>query len=60
MSNISIKQNSDLEYIHLGRLKLREVIHAGKNPYGIFSHLPYEQRVKMTHEQIKSRKDNCV
>jgi len=42
MSNI--KQSSDLEYIHSGRLKLREVIYAGKNPYGLLSHLPYEQR----------------
>ncbi|WP_216353145.1 RHS repeat domain-containing protein [Snodgrassella alvi] len=55
----NIIQSSELEYIHSGRLKLGEIFHAGKNPYGIFSHLSYEQRLKMNQEQIKSRGNGC-
>ena len=55
----NIIQSSELEYIHSGRLKLGEVLHAGKNPYDIVSHLPYEQRLKMNQEQIKSRGGRC-
>lgn len=31
----NIIQSSELEYTHSDRLKLGEVFHAGKNPYGI-------------------------
>ncbi|AHG19542.1 hypothetical protein Z042_07915 [Chania multitudinisentens RB-25] len=51
----SIKLSSDLEFVHDGRLKIGEIIHAGKNPYGSLSHLDYEQRLGMTRNQIESR-----
>ncbi|WP_270221142.1 RHS repeat-associated core domain-containing protein [Kosakonia cowanii] len=54
-----IAQSSELEYIHSGRLKLRDILHAGKNPYDTVSHLSYDQRWKMTHEQMKSRGGGC-
>ncbi|EMC1017034.1 SMI1/KNR4 family protein [Enterobacter bugandensis] len=47
------------DYKEFLRLKLDEVLHAGKNPYDIVSHLPYEQRLKMNQEQIKSRGGRC-
>ena len=55
----NIIQSSELEYIHSGRLKLGEVLHAGKNPYDIVFHLPYEQRLKMNQERINSRGGRC-
>ncbi|MGP3591075.1 RHS repeat-associated core domain-containing protein, partial [Vagococcus sp. WN89Y] len=54
-----ITQSSELEYIHSGRLKPGEILHAGKNPYDTVSHLSYDQRLKMTHEQMKSRGGRC-
>ncbi|WP_445744623.1 RHS repeat domain-containing protein [Pectobacterium parmentieri] len=56
---VNIFQSSELEHIHSGRLKLGEVLHAGKNPYDVVSHLSYEQRLNMTQEQINSRGDKC-
>ena len=56
----NIFQSSELEYIHSGRLKPGEILHAGKNPYDVVSHLSYEQRLNMTQEQIKSRGGKCV
>ncbi|EDF8720546.1 type IV secretion protein Rhs, partial [Salmonella enterica] len=55
----NVFQSSELEYTHKGRLKLGEILHAGKNPYDVASHLSYEQRLSMTQEQIKSRGGEC-
>ncbi|EPF5213917.1 RHS repeat-associated core domain-containing protein [Cronobacter dublinensis] len=57
MSKIS--QSAQLEYIHSGRLKIGEIVHAGKNPYATLTHLTYEQRLGMTQEQMKSRGVRC-
>ncbi|AIA48813.1 RHS family protein [Serratia sp. FS14] len=56
MSNI--KQASALEYIHNGRLKLKDVLYSGGNPYSIVSKMNYETRSKLTFNQIKAR-GNC-
>ncbi|BEN15963.1 hypothetical protein SMKC004_17580 [Serratia marcescens] len=56
MSNI--KQSSALEYIHNGRLKLKDVLYSGGNPYSIVSKMNYETRSKLTFNQIKAR-GNC-
>ncbi|CVE65490.1 Cell wall-associated polypeptide CWBP200 [Serratia marcescens] len=53
MSNI--KQSSALEYIHNGRLKLKDVLYSGGNPYSIVSKMNYETRSKLTFNQIKAR-----
>ncbi|WP_050483075.1 RHS repeat-associated core domain-containing protein [Pseudomonas sp. Ant30-3] len=55
----NIVKSSELEYIHSGRLKIGEILHAGKNPYSAFSHISYEQRLKLTQEQIDTRGKNC-
>ncbi len=55
----NIFQSSELEYIHSGRLKLGEILHAGKNPYDVVSHLSYEKRLNMTQNQINSRGGKC-
>ncbi|EOC0267046.1 RHS repeat-associated core domain-containing protein [Cronobacter dublinensis] len=57
MSKIS--QSAELEYIHSGRLKVGEIVHAGKNLYATLTHLSYEQRLGMTQEQMKSRGVRC-
>ncbi|CAB1206382.1 Putative deoxyribonuclease RhsC [Serratia marcescens] len=56
MSNI--KQSSALEYIHNGRLKLKDVLYSGGNPYSIVSKMNYETRSKLTFNQIKAM-GNC-
>ncbi|MHC5176923.1 hypothetical protein [Serratia rubidaea] len=53
MSNI--KQSSALEYIHSGKLKLKNVLYSGGNPYSTVSKMSYEVRNKLTFNQIKSR-----
>jgi hypothetical protein len=53
MSNI--KQSSALEYIHNGRLKLKDVLYSGGNAYSIVSKMNYETRSKLTFNQIKAR-----
>ncbi len=51
----NIKQSSALEYIHNGRLKLKDVLYSGGNPYSIVSKMNYETRSKLTFNQIKAR-----
>ncbi|WP_147194969.1 RHS repeat-associated core domain-containing protein [Pantoea sp. CCBC3-3-1] len=55
----NIQQSSELEYIHSGKLKLNNVIYAGKNPYSIVADHPYEKRLTMLQEQINSRGNRC-
>ncbi|WP_380184618.1 RHS repeat-associated core domain-containing protein [Kalamiella sp. sgz302252] len=55
----NIRQSSDLEYIHSGKVKLNDVIYAGKNPYSIIAHYPYEKRLATLQEQIKLRGNRC-
>ncbi|MCW7550973.1 hypothetical protein OO184_24355, partial [Photorhabdus sp. APURE] len=49
------KKISEFEYIHSGKLKMKDVVHAGKNPYSVVSHLDYDSRNRITNEQFKMR-----
>ncbi|WP_391528362.1 hypothetical protein [Photorhabdus akhurstii] len=51
----NINKVSEFEYIHSGKLKMKEILHAGKNPYSIVSYLDYETRNKMTNNQLDAR-----
>ncbi|MDU3454211.1 MAG: RHS repeat-associated core domain-containing protein, partial [Proteus mirabilis] len=51
----NINKVSEFEYIHSGKLKMKEILHAGKNPYSIVSHIDYETRNKMTNNQLNAR-----
>ncbi|AFI88514.1 hypothetical protein [Pectobacterium parmentieri] len=53
MSNI--KRFSMLEYIHSGKIKLNDVLYPGSNPYSIASNMNYEDRNKLTLNQISMR-----
>ncbi|CAK17272.1 hypothetical protein [Pseudomonas entomophila] len=55
----SIEQDRHYEYVHKRPLRLNEVIHTGKNPYGTMSEIPYEQRLQMTNSQIATRRGKC-
>nr|WP_242689360.1 RHS repeat-associated core domain-containing protein [Photorhabdus cinerea] len=48
--------STDLEYIHEGTLKLKNILYSGKNPYDMLEHLDYEARHKLTNEQVRIKK----
>jgi RHS repeat-associated protein len=49
-----------LEYIHSGKLKLNNIIYAGKNPYTMFENLSEEIKTKLTNIQVDARnKGGC-
>ncbi|WP_445373683.1 RHS repeat domain-containing protein [Photorhabdus tasmaniensis] len=52
----NIRSPSRLEYTHEGKLKLNNILYAGKNPYTILEHLDYDTRLKLTDNQVKIRK----
>ncbi|WP_369987353.1 RHS repeat-associated core domain-containing protein [Pseudomonas xanthosomatis] len=52
-TNISL--SSRLEYIHVGNLRLKDVLFAGKNPYSKLSGLDYDTRLRLTDVQVASR-----
>lgn len=56
---MNISPSSRLEYIHDGRLKLRDVLYSGKNPYSTLSSLDYNTRLRLTDNQVKARVFNC-
>jgi hypothetical protein len=53
MSNI--EQTSILEYIHKGRLRLKDVLYSGGNPYASISKLDDVVRNGITNNQIRVR-----
>lgn len=46
---------SDYEFIHEGRLKLSNVLHAAKKPYNSLGKLTYERRLQLINNQANSR-----
>ncbi|MBE8596495.1 RHS repeat-associated core domain-containing protein [Xenorhabdus sp. BG5] len=52
----NIHLSSRLEYIHEGKLKLKDILYSGKNPYAMLEHLDYDTRLKLTDNQVKIRK----
>jgi RHS repeat-associated protein len=52
----NIHLSSRLEYIHEGKLKLKDILYSGKNPYTMLEHLDYDTRLKLTDNQVKIRK----
>ena len=56
----NIKPSKDiLEYIHEGKLDLKEILYAGKNPYAAFETLDENTKRKMTDAQLDARKGKC-
>lgn len=49
------KKISEFEYTHSGKLKMKDIVHAGKNPYSVVSHLDYDSRNRITNEQLEMR-----
>ena len=58
MANIKPSRNI-LEYIHEGKLDLKEILYAGKNPYATFETLDENTKRKMTDVQLNMRKGKC-
>ena len=58
MANIKPSINI-LEYIHEGKLDLKEILYAGKNPYAAFETLDESTKRKMTGVQLDVRKGKC-
>ena len=58
MANIKPSINI-LEYIHEGKLDLKEILYAGKNPYTTFETLDENTKRKMTGVQLNVRKGKC-
>lgn len=58
MANIKPSRNI-LEYIHEGKLDLKEILYAGKNPYATFETLDESTKRKMTDVQLNMRKGKC-
>ncbi|POD96703.1 hypothetical protein BVY05_22420 [Pectobacterium odoriferum] len=56
----NIVRNSEFEYIHSGKMKIGDTLYTGKNPYGVISDLPYEQRLRLSQEQMKYRGKKCL
>ena len=51
----NIKMSSELEYIHSGRIKLKDILYSGEDPYSITSKMSYDIRYKLTRNQVKAR-----
>ena len=55
----NIRNSSELEFIHEGKMKLRNIVFSGKNPYSKVAHFPYSERLKMIKEQLKMKRGSC-